>query len=41
LFYEQEIKIDFSDIGEFIVPLGAARYGLFKYLESKIIESFK
>ena len=40
LFYEQEIRIDFSDMGEFIVPLGAARNGLFKYLESKIIENF-
>ena len=40
-FYEHDVNIQFSDLGELIISMGAARYGLFKYLENLVNKKFK
>jgi len=40
-FYEHDVNIQFSDLDELIVSMGAARYGLFKYLEDLVNKKYK
>ena len=40
-FYEHDVDVQFSDLDELIISMGAARYGLFKYLEYLTNETIK
>lgn len=38
IFHEHEIQISLSDLGEYAISLGAAKFGLIKYLKKRVVE---